>query len=154
MITLMIFFGVVGKGNWCWLQRAQEEYPVVCLVKGETHSFLFIIFSIFGKIFSDGSPRWLRHDGEVMNEGQSVITWWDPFINIIIIYIYDRQLIWLNTRVILYCNCIVIVWWSNVFGWGVNTPKLYCNHNHPIIIKLYLNILIIMDSPSWISCHR
>ena len=75
MITLMMFFQVVGSGHWYWHQRgAQEEYGVICLVKGETHSFLFIIFSVFGNIFSDGSTRWLRHGGEVINEGQSVIT--------------------------------------------------------------------------------
>ena len=30
----------------------------------------------------------------------------------------------------------------------MNTLEPYFNHNHPIIIILYLNILVIMDSPS------
>jgi hypothetical protein len=60
---------MVGSGHH---QRgAQEEYAVICLVKGKIRLFLFIIFSFFGKIFSDGSTRWLRHGGEVINEGQS-----------------------------------------------------------------------------------
>ena len=29
---------------------------------------------------------------------------------------------------------------------------MYFNHNHPIIIKLYLNILVIMDSPRTYCC--
>ena len=54
MITLMIFVGVVGSGGVKIKEVLQKNMlPYVLLCKGETHSFLFIIFIVFGKIFSD-----------------------------------------------------------------------------------------------------
>ena len=68
MITLMIF--LEGDTGVDFKEVLKKNMLLYVLLKD---SFL-IIFSIFGKILSDGSTRWLRHGGEVINAGQSVIT--------------------------------------------------------------------------------
>ena len=74
MITLMIFFGVVGVNTGADIKEVLKKNMLSYVLFKANTAFLFIIFSFFGKIFSDGSARWLRHGSEVINEGQSVIT--------------------------------------------------------------------------------